>query len=279
MQAAQDVFNADEAVDVNKMQKKLPSILKRASEVFMDTTRTMPSRSPLIKAIAGLGSATATPFPDAMKEAGKNIAKPLRPMMNDLRIVKSQAEIRNMRKAGQASARAFTEAMRNSFSREAHLEAFLNYHFTLNGCDGQAYVPVVAGGKNASTIHYVRNDDVLNKGELVLVDAGGEYGGYITDITRTWPVNGKFDDAQKDLYNAILKVQRSCVSMCREDADVTLDKLHKIAESSLCNELSSIGFNMAGDVSFALSTVLTCILILLRRSKSSCRIIWATILV
>ena len=85
-------------------------------------------------------------------------------------------------------------------------------------------------------------------GELVLVDAGGEYGGYITDITRTWPVNGKFSDPQRDLYEMILGVQRSCVALCREDADMTLDKLHRVAENGLRDGLIRLGFNMSGDV-------------------------------
>jgi intermediate cleaving peptidase 55 len=93
-------------------------------------------------------------------------------------------------------------------------------------------------------------------GELVLVDAGGEYGGYITDITRTWPVNGKFTDPQRDLYEMILKVQRSVVSLCREDADVSLDRLHRITEDGLRDGLKTLGFNMDGNVSLVTTTVL-----------------------
>ncbi|KAI9745379.1 MAG: DEAH-box RNA helicase prp16, partial [Chaenotheca gracillima] len=86
------------------------------------------------------------------------------------------------------------------------------------------------------------------EGELVLVDAGGEYGGYITDITRTWPVNGKFSPAQKELYEAVLGVQRSCISLCRQDANVSLDKLNSIAESGLKDALSQLGFDLSGKV-------------------------------
>jgi len=91
-------------------------------------------------------------------------------------------------------------------------------------------------------------DNQCREGELVLVDAGGEYGGYITDITRTWPVNGKFTDPQRELYEMILKVQRSVVSLCREDADLSLDKLHRITETGLRDGLKSLGFNMEGNV-------------------------------
>ncbi|KAI9835914.1 MAG: hypothetical protein M1819_001812 [Sarea resinae] len=177
---------------------------------------------------------------------GTSKTKPLKPTVNSLRVFKSAAEISNMRKAGQASGRGYTEAMRQSFNKEKDLAAFLEYQFKIRGCDSSAYVPVVAGGENALSIHYVRNDDVLSDDQLVLVDAGGEYGGYITDITRTWPVSGKFSGPQKDLYEAILKVQRSCVSLCREDANLSLDKLHEIAEQGLRDQLKQLGFNMSG---------------------------------
>jgi intermediate cleaving peptidase 55 len=166
--------------------------------------------------------------------------------MNRLRAIKSPAEIINMRKAGQASGRAFTAAMGQSYNLEKELGAFLDSMFKLNGCDGQAYVPVIAGGKNALSIHYVRNDDMIKPNDLVLVDAGGEYGGYITDITRTWPNNGKFSPAQRDLYEVILKVQRSCISLCREDAATSLDEIHKIAENGLRDGLNHLGFDTSG---------------------------------
>jgi intermediate cleaving peptidase 55 len=173
--------------------------------------------------------------------------KPLKPLMNELRVVKSESEISNMRIAGRASGRAFTNAMRRQWTMEKDLGAFLDYDFKLGGCDTTAYVPVIAGGKNALSIHYVRNDDVLQDGQIVLVDAGGEYGGYIADITRSWPINGKFSDPQRDLYEAILRVQRSSVSLCRESANVTLDKIHQITERGLRDALQQLGFDVDGN--------------------------------
>jgi intermediate cleaving peptidase 55 len=85
----------------------------------------------------------------------------------------------------------------------------------------------------------------LNPKDLVLVDAGATYGGYVTDITRTWPVSGKFAPAQKDLYNLLLSVQRSCVALCRTSASVSLDKLHSIASNSLSAGLTDLGFDMS----------------------------------
>ncbi|KAI9726689.1 MAG: hypothetical protein M1834_008954 [Cirrosporium novae-zelandiae] len=244
-QAALDVFNADETGDINRVHTILPKIVEHASTVYTDI-KSATARSSAFSRFF-FGPASKSDGFAKIVEAAKVI--PLQPILNELRVIKSDSEIVLMRKAGQDSSRAFTEAMRQPFPTEKALADSLDYKFKVNGCDGPAYVPVVAGGKNGLSIHYVRNDDVLSSrdGELVLVDAGGEYGGYITDITRTWPINGRFSAAQKDLYEAILKVQRSCVSMSRVSANISLDKLHNIAETSLKNELKHLGFDMSGN--------------------------------
>lgn len=82
-----------------------------------------------------------------------------------------------------------------------------------------------------------------------------ESGSYISDISRTWPVNGKFTDAQRDLYTAVLNVQRSCVSLCRESAGYSLDQLHGIAENTLKDQLQQLGFDVSGDVSVSYAWV------------------------
>jgi intermediate cleaving peptidase 55 len=185
-------------------------------------------------------------FQRMLKDSNSKV-KSLKPLMHELRMVKSEAEITNMRMAGKISGRAFTNAMRRQWNQEKDLGAFLDYDFKRGGCEATAYVPVVAGGKNALSIHYVRNNDVLQDGQIVLVDAGGEYGGYIADITRSWPINGKFSDPQRDLYEAILRVQRSSVSLCRESANMTLDKIHSITEHGLKEALKQLGFDTTRD--------------------------------
>ncbi|KAF2837609.1 xaa-pro dipeptidase app [Patellaria atrata CBS 101060] len=247
VQAAQDVFNADEVGDINVSDKIIPEIVNSSKTVYTDLPNTLRSNSFFAEYFSGASKFGREGFGSVLANATSTTVKPLRPLMNDLRIIKSAAEIANMRKAGQASGRSISEAMRSVFATERELAAFLAYKFTMHGCDGQAYVPVVAGGKNSLSIHYVRNDDVLTEGELVLVDAGGEYGGYITDITRTWPVNGKFSPAQHDLYQVILDVQRTCVALCRESAHMSLDGLHKVAEKGLRDALSGLGFDMSGN--------------------------------
>ncbi|KIV81040.1 hypothetical protein PV11_08493 [Exophiala sideris] len=241
IQAARDVFNADETGDISGIKHILPELVGAASQVYTDITHPDPNASALRRFLYGQPRKT-TEFAELLQS---NKISRLRPVMNDLRAFKSPAEIEVLRRAGKASGRAHTEAMRKAWTREKELDAYLRYQFVANGCDTTAFEPVVAGGKNALGIHYVRNDDVLQDDELVLVDGGGKYGNYIADITRTWPVSGKFSDAQKDLYQAVLNVQRSLISLCRGSANMSLDKLHSIAEDYLSKELKQIGFDMS----------------------------------
>lgn len=241
VQAAQDVFNADEAGDINNISRMLPDLIHGAKAVYTDIG-SGGRKSAFQRFLAG-----GDPKVDGLAKLLQSATvKPLRPLMNELRVLKSEAELNCMRRAGTISGAVFTEAMRNHYISEKQLWADLAYGFRTQGLDGEAYVPVVAGGKNALSIHYVRNDNVLRDDEMVLVDAGGEYGGYITDITRTWPVAGRFTAAQRDMYETILQVQKTCVSLCREDADMSLDKLHRVAESNLRSGLKDLGFDMSG---------------------------------
>ncbi|EKD15218.1 putative xaa-pro dipeptidase [Drepanopeziza brunnea f. sp. 'multigermtubi' MB_m1] len=243
-QAALDVFNADESGDINRLHALLPPLISGASEVYTDVTKHSGFGRFLRKQ-----DALPTDFQIMIKDSK---VKSLKPLMHELRVIKSEAEIANLRLAGKYSGRAITNAMRHRWTREKDLGAFLDYDFKGNGCDTTAYIPVIAGGRNALAIHYVRNDNVLHDGQIVLVDAGGEYGGYIADITRSWPINGRFSDAQKDLYEAILRVQRSSVSLCRESANMTLDKIHEVTEHGLKEALKQLGFDMKGDAMYTL---------------------------
>ncbi|KAI9151870.1 xaa-pro dipeptidase app [Paramyrothecium foliicola] len=230
--AARDIFNADDALPIESIETELPRILKNSSLVYADVHAQKGSNnSRLWNLVANGQSRPAT--------------TPLYPVMNKLRAIKSPAEVANMRKAGQISGRAITDAMRRSWTKEKDLHAFLDYEFTMKGCDGPAYIPVIAGGERANCIHYTVNNNVFRDGEFILVDAGGEYGTYITDISRTWPVSGKFTPAQRDLYEAVLRVQRTSVSLCRESANMSLEDIHRITVRSLVDQLSDLGFNVS----------------------------------
>jgi intermediate cleaving peptidase 55 len=237
-QAAMDVFNADVAGDIGQLPTILSPLIAKASVVY---TEQSDPRTTFSRFFSGKDKAQEG-FLGLLKDAK---IKPIRSLMNNLRIIKSPAEIAIMRRAGQISGRAYSHAMRQKWSKEKDLWAFLEYEFKRGGCDGPAYVPVVAGGINANSIHYVRNDNILRSGDMVLVDAGGECGGYITDITRTWPIDGRFSAAQKDLYEAVLDVQRRAIKLCRESANISLDGVHSFTEAGLRQNLTNIGFDLS----------------------------------
>ena len=243
MQAAQDVFNADEAYDIDRLQSILPDLIGSAKEVYTDIGSSNGRKSPFQRYFAG-----NTTRPEGFAKAVQNAyTKPLRAIMNELRLTKSDAELNCMRKAGSISGEVITACMRRAYSLEKELWNDLSYGFRKQGLDGEAYIPVIAGGTNGLSIHYTANNALLKDDETLLVDAGGEYGGYITDITRCWPVSGRFSTAQRDLYEMLLKVQQSGVSLCTEDADVSLDKLHRITETNLKAGLKDLGFDVSGD--------------------------------
>ncbi len=135
-------------------------------------------------------------------------------LLHDLRLVKSAAEVRIMRQAGEINALGHARAMaaaRPGLS-EARLEAELRYGWSLGGAREVAYPPIVAAGRNACVMHYTANDATLTDGELVLIDAGPEHAGYASDVTRTFPVNGRFSGPQRDLYQLVLMAQQAAIA-------------------------------------------------------------------
>ncbi|XP_061567293.1 xaa-Pro aminopeptidase 3 [Cololabis saira] len=165
----------------------------------------------------------------------------LRSLVHSLRALKSPAEVALMQEAGRISAQAFRRTM--SLSRgevdEAVLFAKFDFENRIHGANFLAYPPVVAGGNRANTLHYINNNQIIKDGEMVLLDGGCEYFGYVSDITRTWPVNGRFSPAQAELYEAVLEVQRSCLSLC--SPGVSLDHIYSTMLALLGRQLKRLG--------------------------------------
>lgn len=167
-----------------------------------------------------------------------------------LRFKKSLNEVRVMKRAGWASGEAMAETM--GFVRpgvsEAQLQAVFEYNCGLRGSQRPAYVPVVASGANALTIHYVNNDRLVGPDQLVCIDAGGELDGYASDITRAFPSNadGVFSAPQRDLYTAVLNVLKACTALATESQCYTLADLHRRSVDFLRQELKQIGFQLHG---------------------------------
>ncbi|XP_036408212.1 xaa-Pro aminopeptidase 3 [Megalops cyprinoides] len=169
------------------------------------------------------------------------MVRPLRPLIHSLRAIKSPAEVALMREAGRITAQAFkrTMAMSQGDVDEALLYAKFDFECRAHGANFLAYPPVVAGGNRANTLHYINNNQIVKDGELVLLDGGCEYFGYVSDVTRTWPVNGKFSPAQAELYRAVLEVQMSCLSLC--SPGVSLDHIYSTMLALLGRKLRELG--------------------------------------
>lgn len=132
---------------------------------------------------------------------------------DQMRCVKSDLEISLMKKAADISAKAHIRAMQftNPQLFEYQIEAELIHEFMMNGAIEPAYLSIVASGINACTLHYIDNNKKMNDGDLLLIDAGCEYESYASDITRTFPINGRFNQVQKDLYELVLASQKAAV--------------------------------------------------------------------
>ncbi|MBW3538111.1 aminopeptidase P N-terminal domain-containing protein [Candidatus Parcubacteria bacterium] len=140
---------------------------------------------------------------------------PRRQLMASLRAIKHPLEVDLIKRAVQATKAGFEASLAklNPGVAEYELEAELIHQFRRHGASGVAYEPIVASGANGCILHYVENDQVCRGGELVLIDAGAEYSNYAADITRVWPVNGRFSKRQHDVYESVWRVQKEAMKL------------------------------------------------------------------
>jgi Xaa-Pro aminopeptidase len=143
----------------------------------------------------------------------------VRSAIDDMRLLKDEHELGVMRRAARIASAAHRRAMQRTRPGrfEYEIEAELLHEFRRNGAQFPAYSPIVAGGANACVLHYVFNDALLREGDLLLIDAGCELDGYASDITRTWPVNGRFSPAQREVYEIVLAAQAAAIASVRPD--------------------------------------------------------------
>lgn len=138
-----------------------------------------------------------------------------RPMLSEMRLIKSPNEIRLMQQAGQITALGHIKAMQTTRPNrfEYEIESDILHEFNRHCARFPSYNSIVAGGSNACILHYTENDRPLNDGDLVLIDAGCEFAMYAGDITRTFPVNGKFSQPQREIYDLVLKAQKRAIEL------------------------------------------------------------------
>lgn len=235
LKAGIDFFGADEVRDLNNLQRVASQMAKEASHLYLDQDEK--------------GDLAGSCHSQLVSAVGGRKCVALSPLIHRLRLTKSPAEIALMRKAGQISGRVFNDAMKQQWANEAQLQAELRYGWVRHGAEREAYVPVVASGERANCIHYTFNNQVINPQDLIFVDAGAEIGGYLTDISRAWPASGMFNEPQKDLYQAVLNVEKACIKMCNAKSRNSIQTIHTESVALMKIELRNLGFHLAeGDV-------------------------------
>jgi Xaa-Pro aminopeptidase len=209
--AAREAFAFDEAHSIDKLDEMLPQLM---------------ANQPVLHYALGNDPAWDARVTDwlnrvrAMTRTGVTAPtelRDLRSILDEMRLIKDAQELGRMRRAAEISAAAHARAMRltRAGKMEYEIEAELMYEFRRSGSQYPAYWPIVAGGANACVLHYRENNQALKDGDLLLIDAGCEFDGYAADITRSFPVNGRFSGPQKDIYELVLAAQKSAIAQIR----------------------------------------------------------------
>ena len=213
-ESAREVFGLDVAQSIDSLDEQLPDLLADRDDVYVhlgDDAAWDARVLRWINAVRGRARSGVV-APDNIRD--------VRRLLDDMRLVKDAVELGTMRRAAAISVAAHREAMRTARPGvpEYAVEAELLRVFRHEGAQAPAYTSIVAGGANACVLHYIDNDNLLCDGDLLLIDAGAEVDGYAADITRTFPVNGRFSGPQRDIYALVLAAQAAAVDTVRPGA-------------------------------------------------------------
>jgi len=211
LEGAVNDFGADISYDIKDIDEKLPKYIKNTDNLFYTIGLNPDFDQKIIEMLNNLRrKGRAGEFaPSTIIETGK--------ISSEMRLFKSPEEMNIMRKANYISQEAHIQAMKTvkPGMYEYEVEGLIDNVFRKNGCYSAAYNSIVGTGVNATILHYTENNKELKDGDLLLIDAGAEYGYYAGDITRTFPVNGKFTQAQKDVYEIVLDAQKQSTEMVK----------------------------------------------------------------
>jgi Xaa-Pro aminopeptidase len=207
-EAAAEAFGFDQAFPISELDNKLLELLADRTTLWHSLGHDAAWDKRITEALNAVR---------AQARSGKRAPgtiNDLRSVLDAMRLVKDVHELSLMRRAADISSQGHRRAMQASHPGlyEYGLEAELSYEFRRYGAEAHAYTPIVAGGENACVLHYVSNSQPLKDGDLVLIDAGCEVQGYAADITRTFPVNGRFSAAQKEVYEITLAAQSAAIA-------------------------------------------------------------------
>jgi Xaa-Pro aminopeptidase len=234
-EAAREAFEFDETYPIAKLDEMLPRLLADQPAVFCALGDDTAWDARVIGWVNRVRqqSRSGTAAPAEIRD--------IRLLLDEMRLFKSAEELQVMRRAAEISGGAHRRAMQNTRPgmSEYEVEAELLHEFRRHGAQAPAYTSIVAGGANACVLHYVENNARLKAGELLLIDAGCELDGYAADITRTFPVDGKFNPAQRDLYELVLSAQAAAINAVRPGN--TWDAPHNAALQVLVQGFIDLG--------------------------------------
>ena len=221
---AKSEFGANESFPIAEFDERLQDILDGAEKLYYRLGVNRDLDETIINQIARMRAVNRKPI-----HPPQTIVDPAT-IIHEMRVLKSSDEIELMQVAADIAAEAHCEAMKASRPgmQEYEVEALIEKVFRQRGAAGPAYTSIVGAGANATVLHYINNDGQLHDGDLLLVDAGAEYKGYASDITRTFPINGRFTKPQREIYDLVLKAQMACVEMVRPGTTHDQLKQHSI---------------------------------------------------
>ncbi len=210
-EAARETFGFDEAHSYSKLDEMIPRLLADQPALFCDVGE----NSEWDARIIGWLNAVRAQVRTGISAPGE--IRDVRKLLDEMRLIKDETELATMRRAASISAAAHRRAMQAARGGrfEYEIEAELLHEFRSRGAQAPAYTSIVAGGANACVLHYVANDAQLRDGDLLLIDAGCELDGYASDITRTFPVGGRFSGPQRELYELVLAAQAAAIGEVR----------------------------------------------------------------
>ncbi len=210
-EAALRAFDVDETYSINSLDEKLPELMANQANLYFSWG----ASDYWDKKVATMMNALRTQSRLGLHAPAQT--QDIYQLLDEMRLIKSADELQVMRRSANIAAMAHQRAMRVTRPGlfEYEVEAEFLHEFRRQGAQSPAYGSIVAGGANACTLHYHANDCQLNSGDLLLIDAGCELDGYASDITRTFPVNGKFSAAQKAVYELVLAAQYAAIDKVR----------------------------------------------------------------
>ncbi len=235
LEGAVSQYAADTAHAIDEVDELLPKLLENKTKVFYPMGRDTELDQRLQNWLNIIRSQSRTGL-----EAPRELIS-LEHQLHEMRLFKSPNEIKLMRHAAEVSARAHTKAMQTCKAGryEYQIEADIVHHFMVSGLRAVAYPSIVAGGNNACTLHYTENSGLLKEGDLLLIDAGAECDHYAADITRTFPISGKFSEPQKQLYQLVLDAQIAALEQIKPG--IPWNKAHEASVEVITEGLINLG--------------------------------------